>query len=259
MSKKLKLKKLRSVAIVILVLALLGGLGYIIWQNYIQPKKSDTSDSTYVPLRTEDVKVELTESTTDTIHGSGLAVKYPKDWVKTNAGDYEWYIKTYPESKTADMPAANTNPDNVTLTSPDGKVSVIFDVGNRPTLNKCYADDSNVTIGKIITDTIPGYSDYVFAITVRDYVASGSYFYEIGAYKGGDWTKSVKVGDQYCKVGSQGITFKGTNFDGVILAEIKLNDVKDNDKTTLDAVNKAIESDNFNIAQQIIQSLYVKK
>lgn len=259
MSKKLRLKKIRNVLIAFFVFILIVGIGYLAWMALFQSKKADTSDSKSSTTRTQDVKIELTESTTDTIQGSGLAIKYPKSWKVTNDGDYDWYVKNNPAAELVAIDPKDKNPDNITITSPDDKVSVIFDNGNRPELDPCYADDSNLTLSKILVDSIAGYNDYVMATTVIN-EASGNGRYVIGVFKRGSWIDSVKVGDQYCVTGSQGIQFKTTDGNNaVLLVEIMLNDVKTNDATTLDSVNKAIESDNFNIAKHIVQSLYVKK
>lgn len=262
---KIKLSKKHFIGLAAIMVVALGLLGYFVWSNFIQSKSGDQTknDNSSVNAMSDqyDVKVDLSESTTDTAHGSGLAIKYPKTWKVTNEGYLEWIIKY--EGETIEFEPGfvmPTNPDKITITSPDDKVSVIFDIGAWDTPTTCKPDNEmKLKLAKVETSLIPAYKDYIFATSINYSPEYGVYYYNIGAFKGGEWVNTAKIDDPECTIGLQDISFKGTDYDSVAILQVKLNDVKDGMKTTLDDVNYATASDNFNIAKQIVKSLYVKK
>jgi hypothetical protein len=240
----------------IVVLAIVATAGYFIW-SYLSKLGQDALNNSGTSKN--NVSVDLITEVSDKTHGSKLALKYPKEWKLTNEGEFEWMIKKYPEIEVDKSTEATPNPDNATITSPDGKVSVIFDVGNRTAADECDAASSDIVLSKIETESMPNLDDYVFAIKVYGDKSGVYYDYSIGVFKKDSWANSAKVGDQHCITGSMGIPFNGTAYDAIVIAEIMLNDVENGVATTLDEVNKMINTDNFNIAKQIVQSLYIKK
>ena len=78
------------VLVIILIVALLGTLGFVYWQNYMQPKVSDTSQKTPVVKKdnSEVIPIAKTPAVVDpmadwktyTNAKYGFSFKYPADW-----------------------------------------------------------------------------------------------------------------------------------------------------------------------------------
>lgn len=259
MSKKKNTPRMiRKISIIILVVLAVGVAGFFGWQNFLQPKTDNSSNNTS-GTRTEDVKIDLSKIIYDTTNGSNLAIKYPENWKTTNEGSFAWALKHYKELTLEPGFTIPANPDAWTITSPDDKVSVIFDIGSRDPAEACDATDTNLQLGKINTYDISGYKGYVFTIDVNHNVSGDNYYYDMAVFKSGDWVTGAKIGDQHCVTGIQGIKFTTAEGDIVVATlEVKFNDIEEGKTSTLDDLNKALESDNFSIAKQIVRSLYIK-
>lgn len=256
--KKNTIKMIRKLSIIILIVAAIGAAGFFGWQYFSQLKTDNSSNNTS-GARTEDVKVDLSKIIYDTTNGSNLAIKYPENWKTTNEGSFAWALKHYKELVLEPGTTIPANPDAWTITSPDDKVSVIFDINSRDPDEVCDATDTNLQIGKINTYSITNYEGYVFAIDVNYNVSGDNYYYDMAVFKSGDWVTGAKIGDQHCVTGVQGIRFTTTEGDNVVATlEVKFNDIEEGKGSTLDDINTALQSDNFSIAKQIVRSLHIK-
>lgn len=92
--KKFSRGEAHTVIIIVLVVALLGALGYIFYANFIAKKadtgKQDASDSKVAETpKQETPKEELTTVTLNDIFKPGLAYAYPKSWSERRASSGE--------------------------------------------------------------------------------------------------------------------------------------------------------------------------
>lgn len=100
------------VIIVILVVALLGVLGFVFWQNFIDKKPVAKSDEN---SKTEDTKSQPKDKyegwKTYTSTRDGYSIKYPSDWLAINeTGNDGSYIRNFdPSSRPADDSTNNKN------------------------------------------------------------------------------------------------------------------------------------------------------
>lgn len=235
------------ILIIVLVIVILGGLGYVYWLNYMQPKvTSDTNAAVIVPA-----DVALTEVASDQTTESGLAIKYPKSWASNNT--------------------SLTGSDNTTITSPDGKVVVNFDVELTNGLGGICAassDGGKITrLAQLDTSAIGGFSGARFASYVNHNTVDGTYTYFSGAQVVNDANLAVEVGDMTDNCDSFGIgsdsiviTHKvlsnGYWLQPVVKVNLGLKDITST--SSIDNINNAMKTDDFAIAKRIVQSLYKK-
>lgn len=68
------------VIIVILIVAIIGALGFVVWKNFLDtPDSSNTSKSVVTPKNEETSKEDTLTYRSEAI---GIEFKYPKDWIK---------------------------------------------------------------------------------------------------------------------------------------------------------------------------------
>jgi len=99
------------VIIVILIVALLGTLGFVFWKNYMDKKpvaKNSESSKTDAKVQNKD-KYEGWKTYTST--RDGYSIKYPSDWLAINETENDGsYIRNFdPSSRPAEDPAHNKN------------------------------------------------------------------------------------------------------------------------------------------------------
>lgn len=245
-SKKSK-KGMIIIIIVLVVIAILGALGFLYWKNFMQPVAANAetnADSGLVATVPVPSEVELTEIAYDQTNGSGLAIKYPKTWTIAH--------------KTSSKPNINTPfvTDTSTITSPDSAIVINFAIGLEAQGGTCNPDDSSITVAQIETAEIPGYSTNRFEAAIINDTLNKNYYYKIGAINA-DEAQLLKVGGTSCYLGLGLLDTKQSNNIASELTLIFPN-IQDFKATTLADVNKAMMTDNYQIAKRIIQSLYVK-
>lgn len=101
-----------TVIIVILVIALLGMLGFVFWQNFVDKKPVAKNDESSM---TEDNKSQPKDEyegwKTYTSTRDGYSIRYPSDWLAINETSNDGpYIRNFdPSSRPAEDPAHNKN------------------------------------------------------------------------------------------------------------------------------------------------------
>lgn len=239
------------IIIIILVLALLGSLGFVFWQNFMQVKSGTVAITTTAVKPSE---IALTKIAYDKTTASGLAIKYPKTWVLSNSNGVINGLQN----------------DKTTITSPDGNVSINFDVqiiGGYG--GYCAASEDNsevVELVKLDTDTIPGYPNARFADYATHNSLTGTYNYFVGAQSITDHLLTIQVGYKTAMcdpfgLGSSAPIIIDRNDGQSLKPELKLTVTLpgiQNGVSSLSDFNKAIATDNFTIAKRIVQSLYIK-
>ena len=213
------------IVIISIVVVALGAAGFVFWQN-----ESNTTG--------------MTEIATDSTVGTNLAIKYPKAWSIAQSS------RKYQSKSFFGFYKAN-------ITSPDNKITVEFGVSDNAELASGECAATAPTITQLSTDVVVGYPKVRFVSFIMNNKLFGGDGFYIGLQENTESVNSVKVGDSNCGfIGSQVIAADSNSANFTL--NIKLNDVADNSKTLVADVNKAMATDSFRIAKQIVQSLYVK-
>lgn len=239
-----------AIIIVAVIAIIVGALGFVVWQRYSSnsdvPKnannenvKSERNSSANINNPNETETMELTEVATDQTLGTGISIRYPKNW----SLEHTQYI------------GDRGSQDFSTISSPDGQIKVHLLVGAS---GECQYDRSTTEIVKLESDTMQSYSDVRFVSYV--YKHGESYYYFAGVQKITDKIAEVKVGDKlYCDFDVGGIPeINGKKFSLDIVAT-KFENIKDRVVITPDSVENVMATENYKIAKQIVQSLYVKE
>jgi hypothetical protein len=221
---KPKKSKLLLIVAAVIIAGVLGALGYILISNS---------------------KDNLTEIVTDNLLETGISLKYPKSWVLTTS--------------------SGTSPTiNVTsITSPDGAVGVTFNMA-QSIVGSGEADPNlNETLVLSELADITNYSGALLTSRVFK-MTNNLYRYNIGTEENSEGTRLPVVGDitsEYTSVYGPGwlpvSDLTGSQGD-FIRAFITLNNLKDREIVSLDAVSAEMQNSNYLTAKRIIQSMYVK-
>lgn len=257
------------IIVVVLLFALVGGLGFVFWQNRANTqvntsttnnKKIDkidngliNTDTTEEPTATS-IATELTKIVADANFKTGLSIKYPDGWVVTSKYDdsyppYNWGLST--------------------ITSPDGKIAVIVEVGNRVGGGEGSPDQEQLM--QFETKEIPNYPNGIFVTAVycdvnSDVADKDHCRYSVGVRANIETNKSKKVGDLSnifsSSFGDNVMNISSaSNGDSLsdVRAMINIKFLPDGEVTNLNEISEAMSNDNYMIAKQIVQSLYVKE
>ena len=220
--------------ILVLVVALLGALGFVFWQNFMQPKTvTDLSN------------VALSEVASDQVFGTNLSVKYPEGWTSTVTNSTSKDAEDFVQGSYKNL-----------ITSPDGNVEINFEIAAPQVVANCgYV---NSVISSIDKDTIPGYSDIPlsFVSSVRQTtIDSGIYDYYVGVAFDSDYL----IGDKACPLFSTMHQIPTAGLEaGMLDLHAEFKNIENDSISTLDSFNNIKSTDNYKIAKRIIQSLYIK-
>ena len=229
------------VIIIILAVALLGTLGFVFWQNFMQPKSNvsnSKSDDSRTKTDTNSVissEVVLTEITSDQTNNSGLSIKYPKNWVVEHKVD--------------------SDIDTNKVSSPDGSVSVQLTVYGHGGFGG-WCEPSDFELVKIENKLLSNYAGYSLFLYVSNYKVDDTYAYNISVQKDTAENKAAKIGDSSCIIG--GMPFSINEKDQYATLKIILNNVTVSDSSLTGSFNQAIATDDYKTAEKIALSLYVK-
>lgn|GEM_PF-1148188 len=230
------------IVIAILVLALLGTLGFIFWQNFMKPssdlKIEDINNSSEIV----DESNELTQIAEDQTFGTNLAIKYPRDWIVTHASSTK----------------NGMGLDNSILTSSDGGVKINFSVGVGGVGGFCAPNESIISF--IDTDTIPKYSNAIFVSAVTKISSANEYTYYMGISNNNDQKKTLTIGDDSCPISLlSNMVSPGSLPSGHLQLYATFSNVENGISTSLDDFNQIKTTQNYITAKDIIQSLYIKE
>ena len=228
------------VIIILLVLALLGALGFVFYQNFIlkpaQPQAERVEREPSSKLKTAQFAYE------NTIY----ALDYPDGWSKT--------------------PIDPTNGQHgVAFADPSGEIEARIDVSDGGLGGMCDTNDGrkvryyNVhpTANTKLTD-----ETLYLVETMFDYL-EGGYGYKIGLSPEGAETHS-SVGDSHCTVGYVGVASRvvldpSTNavIKPTVITQIefpKLPDAKDAKVTSMDIIKNLMKTEDYKAAVKILES-----
>lgn len=237
--------------IIILAVALLGTLGFLYWQNFMQPKV--IIDNANLPIdviipKTATIETELTEIASDLTRDSGLSIKYPKAWTMEHKGAVDI------------RPQSGSDADMSTITSPDGAISIFLIVGISGIGGTCDPNDTNYQIAQVDSGIIANYPSQSFISYVTKSISENTYTYSVENISS-DTLNELVVGGSPCGDGYSimKMYFRTNSGSGPISRlYMSLNNVENSKSTTLSEFNKIVTTDNYKIGKRIIQSLYVK-
>lgn len=203
------------VIIVILVIALLGALGFVFWQNFIDKPTVKNDESS----RTEDTKNQSQDEYADwktyTSTRDGYSIKYPADWLAINETSNDGvYIRNFdPSSRPAEDSAHNKNypKDYINLRVLKTEANDGIFMGSTATEWYAQLGVSTVSNGPVsyIPDTVTGYTIHdmsvkktksVFTETNEDiFLLKNGALYNISLYPYGasDNTTVKKILDSF--------------------------------------------------------------
>lgn len=229
------------VIVVVLVVALLGALGFIFWQNFI--KQEDTSQ-VQTPQSSETVQDEPTEdgeTVSQTLDGYTLTYTHPADWKKTSEG----------------------------LISPDSEVNLELVLSNPQGLGGTCGGDDAVTDPLVQTswEAVPQYSGAIFSSYVYKDTTSGANYYSMGLQPSGrEEIKRAQPGDSACLVYSSipGFIFLNSDMSTVLRGQVsftslRIDAYRSRSDLSLQEIESAFDSEYAKQAKQILLSVQVKK
>lgn len=178
------------IVLIILGVALLGGLGYVFWKNQKAPANTTTSQNS----------AEAPATATTEVGGpfaTKFTVTYPENWKRE--------VKVEGQNPEQDRDAANFEPtyETVTFTSPSGDVQVKYFMGNTGGIGgTCNLEDPSYKLTRAVYTDIPGVKGWgVGEFTKADnWAMSAAGIYKDREFKDGIALKDIKVGDSWCYV-----------------------------------------------------------
>lgn len=249
-NKKSQSGSAHAIIVIILVIALLGSLGFIFWQNFVQSKNTpdQNKNNQTINKSTENSaktnvsnEIALTESITDNTVGTGLTLKYPSNWLLSD-------FKSYNQD--------GLRSEQYNITSPSGDIKIHYLLGNGGVGGTCEKLSGDEII-QINAEEMPTYPDARF---VTYY---GKDYYAAVVQPNTASVKSVKVGDSGCDFGISGILSPIKNnysINNVSLSlTIELPKIGYKGASSVEKFKELIKTDDFKTAKSIVESLYVKQ
>lgn len=228
--KQSQLGSAHLITIIILVVALLGALGYIYWQNFMQSKTSTSNNTT---TTVTSATVALDKSINENVTGSNLTLNYPSDWSVS--------------SVTGLNPSQQTSNTKMFITSPDDNIKVTFWAGVDGIGGTC-GDPADSTITNLATYPIANYSGYTLYESTISF-SSGGYSAVAEVLKN---DSKIQTNASACELG---LGFFGATNGTINQVSVSFNNNLSASMTTT-AIDTVRATDNYKTAIKIIQSLH---
>ena len=257
MNKQKQKGSIEIVGVIVVVLLLVGGVGFIAWSNFV--KKDATSSAVKEAEKTE--TKEVREYKTVEIAESfpvKLSTRYPADWTLNVEGG-----GPKPGSDDAVQ-------EKISITSPSKKYTVAYSVISRGGLGGTCIPEMSGVIKSISHDPVAGLSDGQFVeVTTNAKGPDGrdSFGYISGLYPNSDAVNDVKVGDSLCKLGLINLVQLSDDLDtSLVDANVAINTLNEGQPnegfvTVADAsiISKNFETSEYKDAVQILKSMKLSK
>lgn len=226
--------------IIILVIALIGALGFVFYQNFVnKPARQNTQNAQQKEApKLKTARVDFEKTT--------YALDYPEGWSESALGQ-------------------NADYRDMSITNPDGSIEVVFNVAAGGLGGMCDTEDglkvrfyevSSWTNKQVTSETLR------LVEAMADY-PGGGYKYVIGLSPEGAETHSA-VGDSHCTVGYVGVASRVASdsttdiiVQPTIIAKIvfpKLPDATDTKVSSMDVVKDIMKTADYEAAVKILQS-----
>ena len=241
-----------AIIIILLVIALLGGLGFVFWQNFAksksETKQTKTAQNSVTANKSSGSsakinEVKLTEIAADHVASTNLAIKYPSSWIMTHE-------QASPVSD-GDITVVG---ENYNISSPNKEIVVKLGLTNGGVGGTCDKTNGDGLL-QINPEEIPNYPNTRF---VSYY---GADYYFAGIQSNDEKNKSIKVGDSVCDLGLTGVItpIKSNLYENVnLLLSIEFPTIGHNGKSSVEKFKQSLTTEDYKIAKRIIESLYVK-
>ena len=231
---------------VILGVALIGTLGFVYYQNFVQ-KKTDSSSSVK-PSKTTTDKTKTTDNdivslpavADDNVTGSKLGLRYPTGWKMTNT--------------------PNKNPDQsqgniIEINSPDDAITVKLWTNISGIGGAC----GPIEITSLNKYTIEGYKGYTLytAISYYNQTDYKGYAYSAKVLKNDTDTDKIAVGTTPCGLG-MGVFPLASNSEMTNMLVVLMNNLNKVGTDTMENIDNAMANKYYDTAIKIAQSLYTK-
>ncbi|MBC7943476.1 hypothetical protein H7X68_03195 [Candidatus Saccharibacteria bacterium] len=217
------------VIVVILVLALLGSLGFIFWQNVIK-KDVVSSDKTGSTAKTADSSSKAAALKTfdfNSVFSVGLKVDYPKDWS----------VEQTTEGLIPVDADKGFTQQTVIITSPSGKLSVKYMVAVGGGLGgNCLPDET----GKLTTVSNTALSAFAGGSFTEYNALTGAVYSYFSGIMDTTQASDVKPGDSLCEVAfANVIPLSKSDSTQLLHAKIHIKDLDDADGNSKDTIQLA--------------------
>jgi len=242
MSKLKQSGSAHVIIIVVLVVALLGALGFVFYQNFIAKKPTETT------IAKQETESSATLPTARlTFNDVAYNFSYPTDWVVEGAVNKDVV-------------------SSLTLLSHDKKIRVHVTILGEDMTFDCSATDANrkVRYYEVSKDAVTklGNSKAYVVEAITD-AEGGGYDYKIGLTQDGGGTHAA-VGDPYCTVSNVGLasglqkdSANGKVTQPTIMAEIDFPELispTESHVKDMQSVKDLIATDNYKAAVKILES-----
>jgi len=231
---------LHAVIITVLIVAVLGLLGFVFWQNFINKPSETISQDTADNV----VLFENQKTATDQRNDTGLSLKYPGNW-------------------TIEAVTAASFKNGTKIVSPSGKfyVSLVTYKGltNKPA-NYSKCNETPNTVIALDVDSIPGYPAAKLAVIVTHF--QGEFIYNAGVYQNDGATQginSLSVGEDRCGLDSSAEYIEmDSPWEDYFFSLSVFTNEDSNTKVTLSEVEDLINDPEYKVAKEIVRSLYAQ-
>lgn len=248
---------LEIIGVILVVLLLIGGVGFIAWNNFV---KKDTADSVVKETEKEDVREARQYKTAEIAESFPvkLSTRYPANWT----------LKVEGEGPKAGNDDAVQQ--KISMTSPSKKYTVAYSVISRGGLGGTCIPEMSGVIKSISRDPVAGLSESLFVeVTTNAKGPDGrdSFGYVSGLYPDSDAVKDVKVGDSLCELGLINLVQLSDALDtSLVDANVTINNLNEGQPnegfvTVTDAsiISKNFVTAEYKDAVQILKSMKLSK
>lgn len=261
------------IGIIILAIGIIGAVGFVFWQNFIQSPIPKTDPTTYAecsvlegskiietfpeqcitadgkrfanPNQTSKVTdIDLANITTNELDGRVMTLHYPDGWkvdVK-ETGDKASGVDAYVR--------------NTKLTSPSGNVVINFDIMKGGGYGG-YCEPSNVTVTHLETKPVPAVENlrYAEVISHNTFGTEDYYSYLSEIQKVTPAVSAVKVGSSGCDLGYAGL-FSGEKAEAPLAkVSITVGGVTIDAHPSEQTIKNALKGDEYDLAKRILLTL----
>jgi len=249
------------VIIIIFVIAILGALGFVLWNNFLKPEAPKSTEVTQQVEESEAPKDNLTEIAGDETLGTNVAIKYPAGWT------YKQSINTTTASDVSVYDKDDVVQDQDVITSPSGDVIVTLST-TVPGGVGGICDNNERKVVFIDRAPIEKYPNVNFLANINQNTyetTSGSISnttYSIGASRKTKEIDAVTTqSNTACDLMYASlINFKAEPGTPFIQLGITFGSIKDDDPTlNAEKIQAKMKGEEYETAKRIVQSMYVKE
>lgn len=235
------------ILVITLILAILGILGFVLWQSVSRQNEASQADSRTVAndgvgqnndtSNTEGALSDTTLNQSNSITAGGytMSVQYPSGWTDVQNPTFE---------ATRD------------ITSPDGKTTVSY--GVQALAQYGGTCGGNVAIERLDWSTVSGLKGAKFASVIARDTETNVGYYSFGMVPSGAGVESMKAGDIVCAGTFSTPIFVKNEPLVIASAYVRFEDLEKDKEFTKEQAQKVFDSTEAQLARLIVESIAVK-